>query len=120
MIMDKPDKKSLKRTYLESDKPAGVYRIKNTKSGNVFLGSGIDVNARINRFKAELAFGNGNNLGFPKELHDDLKQYGPESFTFEVLEVLDGEYESDAARLEDLNILEQMWQEKCGLSIDKA
>ncbi|MFC1607266.1 GIY-YIG nuclease family protein [Candidatus Latescibacterota bacterium] len=100
----------------ESNRSAGVYQIKNTKSGNVFIGSSIDVNARINRHKAEIAFNNENNPGFTKEFSRDLKQFGPESFSFMVLEVLDGEYESDAAIREDLKILEQMWQEKCGPS----
>ena len=108
--MDKSKQASLKRAYKETRRPAGVYRIPNEKTGKIFIGSSVDVTARINRHKAEFTFvGSHQN---PKLLAD-VKEYGRENFTFEVLEVLDSEYESDAALLEDLKLLERMWLEKC-------
>ncbi len=117
--MDKDTKESLKRAYKEARRPAGVYRIQNTVTGNIFIGSSVDVNARINRHRAELSFICANNPGMVKELQDDLKRHGPESFTFDVLEVLDGEYDTDAELREDLKMLEQIWREKYNLPPEK-
>jgi group I intron endonuclease len=108
--MDKKHQDYLKRTYKETRRPAGVYRIRNEKTGKLFIGSSVDVKARINRHKAEIFFA-GNHV-IPGLLAD-VKEYGAENFTFEVIEILDGEYESDAALLEDLKLLEQIWLEKC-------
>lgn len=100
---------SLKREYKETRRAAGVYMIKNTVTGKIFIGSSVNVAGRINRHKAEFFFGSE---GIPGLLAD-WNEYGGENFTFEVLEVLDGEYESDAALKEDLHLLERLWLEKC-------
>ena len=106
--MDKAKHKSLKRDYKEMPRLTGVYLIKNEKTGKVFIGSSLNVTARINRHKAEFAFGSEKIPG----LLDDWNKYGEENFTFDVLEVLEGEYDSDAALKEDLVLLEQIWIEK--------
>jgi hypothetical protein len=67
------------------------------------------VPGRINRHKAELFFGSEAIPG----LLDDWKKYGAESFTFEMLDPLEGEYDTDSARLDDLKLLERIWLEKC-------
>lgn len=110
MVMDKARQDALKREYKENRRPAGVYQIRNTVTGKIFIGSSVDVNARINRHKAGFAFIDSHEN--PKIL-PDLKAHGKDSFVFEVLEVLEGEYETDAALREDLKLLEQMWLEKC-------
>ncbi len=108
--MDKARQAELKRAYMETKRPAGVYRIRNEVTGKIFIGSSVDVNARINRHKAGFALFDKHEI---PELIADVRQYGRENITFEVLETLDGEYDSDAALKEDLKLLEQMWLEKC-------
>ncbi|MHB9031274.1 MAG: GIY-YIG nuclease family protein [Candidatus Latescibacterota bacterium] len=108
--MDKSKQAALKREYKENRRPAGVYQIKNTVTGKIFIGSSVDVNARINRHKAGFAFLDSHEM---PGLIEDVKKYGAESFTFEALETLEGEYDSDTALREDLKLLEQMWLEKC-------
>ena len=112
--MDKSRQAELKREYKEAKLPAGVYQIKNTVSGKIFIGSSVNVNSRINRHKQSFAFMDklSDNFEIP-ELVADVKQYGQESFVFEVLEALEGEYDSDAALKDDLKILHQIWLEKC-------
>ncbi len=107
--MDKARQMALKREYKEATPPAGVYRIRNEKTGKIFIGSSLNVNARINRHKASLFFGSEE----VPELGSDWKKYGQDNFTFEVLEVLDGDYDSDDELKSDLLLLEQIWFEKC-------
>jgi group I intron endonuclease len=114
--MDKARQKTLKRDYLEKPQFAGVYRIKNEKTGKIFIGSSVNVEARINRHKAEFAFGSEKIPG----LLDDWKRYGDENITFEVLEVLDDDYESPSELKEYLVLLEKMWIEKCNPFGDKG
>jgi len=102
--LNKERQAALKRDYKEMPLLSGVYRTKNEKTGKVFIGSSLNVTARINRHKAEFAFGSEKIPG----LLDDWNKYGEGNFTFEVLEVLDGEYDSDTALKEDLVLLEQM------------
>lgn len=108
--MDKARQAALKREYRESRRPAGVYRITNTATGKIFIGSSVDVNARINRHKAGFAFLDKHEL---PALIADVKAYGRDSFSFDVVELLGGEYESDTAMLDDLALLERMWLETC-------
>ncbi|MFA6472768.1 MAG: GIY-YIG nuclease family protein [Candidatus Latescibacterota bacterium] len=112
--MDKSRQAELKREYKEAKRPAGVYQIKNEKNGRIFIGSSMNVNARINRHKQSFALLDrlSDNFEIP-DLVADVKTYGPENFTFEVLETLDGDYDTDDALREDLKLLEQMWLEKC-------
>ena len=106
--MDRSKQAVLKREYKETRQLPGVYAIRNEKTGRFFVGSSRNVNARINRHKASLSFGSEE----ISELMSDWKEYGRDSFTFEVLETLDGEYESDKELSDELSLLEQMWTEK--------
>ncbi len=108
--MDKSKQAALKREYKENRRPAGVYRIKNTANGKIFIGSSVDVQSRINRHKAGFAFLDSHEN---PNLIADGKKYGAENFIFGILETLEGEYEFDAALREDMKLLEQMWLEKC-------
>jgi group I intron endonuclease len=108
--MDKSRQAELKRDYREAKRPAGVYQIKNEKTGKIFIGSSLNPNARINRHKQ--SFASLDQFEIP-DLIADVKTYGQENFTFEVLETLDGDYDSDDALKEDLKLLERMYLEKC-------
>jgi group I intron endonuclease len=116
LTVNKERQAALKREYKETKLAAGVYQIKNTVTGKIFIGSSVNVEARINRHKAELGFGSE---GIPG-LQADWNKYGSEKFTFDVLEVLDDEYESDRELKEDLRLIEQLWLEKCKPFGDKG
>lgn len=106
--MDKDRKTALKKAYKETKRTAGVYRIKNEKNGRIFIGSSVDVNSRINRHRAESNLGVEQN----REMFADLKEFGIGSFTFDILETLDDDYDSDELLMEDLKLLENMYMEK--------
>jgi group I intron endonuclease len=112
------DKSELKKAYKQSNRPMGVYRITNTENNRVYIGYGTDIQAKINRHKAELKFGNHRN----RELQDAWNSFGESAFEFEVLDVLDHEEDSQTDPAEELQILAEMWikkLEKAGDSIER-
>lgn len=114
--MDKSRREELKRTYVESKRPAGIYQIRNKINGKIYIGASVDIPSRINRHKAEFEFNSGN---IPALLADGRK-YGSENFEYEVLETLDDDYETTTALMDDLKLLEQMWLDKCEPYDDKG
>ncbi|MFC1863739.1 GIY-YIG nuclease family protein [Thermodesulfobacteriota bacterium] len=55
------DKSALKKAYKQTDRPMGVYRIRSTQNKIVYIGYSTDIQAKINRHKAELKFGSHRN-----------------------------------------------------------
>jgi hypothetical protein len=86
----------------------GVYRIRNTQNGKSYVGYSIDLQARINRQKAELKFGSHRNL----ELLGEWKSFGEASFEYEILDELELDQNSKADPMEELCILSEMWVRK--------
>ena len=94
----------------------GVYRIRSTRNDKVYIGFGTDLQAKINRHKAELKFGSHRN----RELQEAWDSLGESAFEFEVLDVLDHDENSQASPAEELHVLLEMWirkLEKAGYSI---
>ena len=90
----------------------GVYRIRNSKRGKSYIGYSIDLQAIMNRQKAELKFGSHRNA----ELLGEWKSLGESAFEFEVLDELERDDQSNADPTEELRILSEMWISK----IEKA
>ena len=102
------DKSEAKKEYKQAKRPMGVYRIKNAQNGKSYVGYGIDLQARINRQRAELKFGSHRN----SELLGEWKSFGEPSFEFEVLDELELDENSKADPVEELRILCEMWVRK--------
>jgi len=102
------DKKELRRQYKENPKPMGVFQVKNGSNGKVFIGSGMDVNGKLNSCKFQLQHGSNMN----KELQKDFTSMGEESFSFEILDTLEPEDDPAKDYADDLEMLLQMWIEK--------
>ena len=102
------DRSEAKKEYKQAKRPMGVYRIRNTQNDKSYIGYSIDLQARINRQKAELKFGSHRN----QELLGEWKSFGESSFEFEVLDELelDGNFKEDP--VEELRILSEMWFRK--------
>jgi hypothetical protein len=110
------DRLEAKRDYKQAKRPMGVYRIRNTRNGKSYVGFSTDLQARINRQKAELKFGSHRNA----ELLGEWKSFGESSFEFEVLDELAHDENSKANPAEELRILTEMWirkLEKSGSSV---
>ena len=86
----------------------GVYCIRNTSNGKIFVSSSKDIQARINRHKMELKMRREG----VKELQHDWLEFGADSFEFETCDTLEPSDKSGYDPAEDLKVLEQLWLEK--------
>ena len=102
------DKKALIREYKESQRPMGVYQIRNTVNGKLLVGVSVDLPSILNRHRAELRMGGHRNL----ELQKDWAEFGPEAFEFEVLDTLTPPERPDYDPSDDLRALEELWLDK--------
>jgi hypothetical protein len=102
------DRSEAKKEYKQAKHPMGVYRIRNTQNDKSYVGYSIDLQARINRQKAELKFGSHRN----SELLSEWKSFGESLFEFEVLDELELDEKSKADPVEELRILSEMWVSK--------
>lgn len=101
-------REELKREYKERVKPAGVFQIKNTANGKVFLGSSLNLEGPLNAHKFFLSTGHHQN----KELQKEWNEYGEPKFVFEILEVVQIKEDPNFNTEDELTLLEQIWLEK--------
>jgi len=73
--------KELKEEYKQQKLPAGVFQIRNTVNGKIFIDSSTSLNTVYNRHKVTLNFGNHVN----SELQKDWKEFGEDKFVYEIL-----------------------------------
>lgn len=110
------DRSEAKKDYKQTKRPMGVYRIRNTQNGKSYVGFSMDLQARINRQKAELKLGSHRNA----ELVGEWKLFGELSFEFEVLDELGHDEDSKTNPADELRVLTDMWihkLEKAGNSV---
>src|SRR5690242_7492473 len=103
------DRKALIRSYKETRRPMGVYRVRNVRDGRSLVRASVDLPAALNRERTQLAFGGHRNV----ELQRDWNALGPDAFAFEVLDTLtalDDQPSYDPS--EDLKVLEALWHER--------
>lgn len=108
MTTNSDRKKELKRAYRERPKTAGVFQIKNTVSGKLYLGSSLNLDGTLNRHRFMLA----NGSHFNRALQEDWKQAGPDAFVLEILETVDVRDEPGFDLEGELGLLEEIWLEK--------
>lgn len=98
------ERKRLIELYKQTRKTAGVYGIRNTETGRLLLGSGLNLHGPLQRHRSELTWGSHR----CRALQQDWNRLGQDTFVFEVLGTIDpalAGYERDAA----LRDLEQEW-----------
>ncbi|MGM0924435.1 MAG: GIY-YIG nuclease family protein [Bacillota bacterium] len=97
-------KKELKQLYKESKPEAGIYQIKNTKNGKLFIGSTLNLKT-LNGKQFELETGSSTN----KTLQNEWSTFGKEAFSIDVLEVLKRKEEGHFDVKHALKKLEEKW-----------
>ena len=98
----------IKRQYKETPRQAGIFHVKNTVNGKVLLGSSKNLHGPLNKHRFILSIG----MHWNRKMQEEWNQFGPEAFTFEVLEIVKPK-EDPGFNLEDeLSLLEQVWIER--------
>lgn len=94
----------------------GVFQIRNTASGKIFVGSTLDLTAMFNRIRFQLFAGSHPN----KALETDWRQLGSGKFAFEVLEEVAPRDDQSYDYSTDLEALEDLWLAKLAPYGDKG
>ena len=112
--------KQIKEEYKFKKFKMGVFQIRNTVNGKIYVGSSLNLDAIWNRNKMELNFGNHRN----SILQSEWKQFGERNFTYEILaEVVQKDedkidYNKEVKTLEAMFIaeLEPVYNRTCFIS----
>jgi len=102
------DKKELKRQYKETKRPMGIYQIRNTTNGKIFVGRSKELHATFNSDLFQLK----NGMYVNRALQEDFTRLGEDRFVFEVVDVLEPKGDAGYEPTEDLKVLERMWIDK--------
>jgi hypothetical protein len=97
----------LKRAARETKPEAGVYQIRNVRSGRILVESTLNLKT-LNGRRMELARGWHRNA----RLRADVSALGPEAFVFEILEVLPEKDEGFVYPRDAVRQLEKAWLER--------
>ncbi|MFA6027865.1 MAG: GIY-YIG nuclease family protein [Patescibacteria group bacterium] len=106
--MNKTSKKELKKKYLSTLPPMGIYQVKNLTNGKILIGSGLNVQGKINSCKFQLE--NGSHMN--RVLQEDYNKMVPDNFAFEIIDYLKPKEDLKKDYTDDLKMLEEMWIEK--------
>lgn len=101
-------RQEIKREYKERQKPAGIFHVKNTVNGKVFLGSSMNLEGPLNRHKFMLGTGKHPNETLQKEWNE----FDADKFVIEILEVVKVKDDPNFNLEDELTLLEQIWLEK--------
>jgi hypothetical protein len=115
-LTDKARRKELTASYRQARPEAGVYLIRNNRTGRVLLGS--TTNLASLRNKLEFARSTGSPGTLDLRLGRDIREFGLEAFSLEVVDVLEmrpGMTDADIAS--DLATLEGLWRDKLDPSL---
>jgi hypothetical protein len=102
------DRKALIREYKANRRALGIFQVRNSLNGKVFLGSTADLPSMLNRQRAQLQMGAHPN----RLLQADWQAHGAAAFAFEVLDTLTPSDEAGYDPAADLRTLEAMWLSK--------
>ena len=86
----------------------GVFQIRNTANGKVFIDSSNNIPGKINRHTFALRAGQHAS----KSLQADWNKFGASSFEFETIEPLEPREDQNYDYRSDLETLEDLWLEK--------
>lgn len=103
-------KKELKELYKNIKPDMGIIMVNSNINNKCYIEVTQDLKSTINGTKFKLNSGNFYN----SELQKEWKEFGEESFSIDILEILkyDKEDESKKDYSEDLAILKMIWEEK--------
>jgi hypothetical protein len=101
-------KKELTKDYKQNHRPMGVFQIRNTVNGKVFVAGALDLPGIMNSQKFQLSMGGHRT----KTLQAEWQQYGAESFVFEILDEITPTQNPGYEYREELKAMQELWLEK--------
>lgn len=101
-------RKKAKMEYKQTEKPMGVYLVKNKINGKVLVGGSLNLDGIYNRHRFLLNY----NMHQNKELQLEWKEHGQENFSFEILERLEQDDNIYRDYRDEVKTLEESWLEK--------
>jgi len=104
MDKDKGRRKELLEAYKQIKVYMGVYQVKNTVSGRLFIGAAPNLKSRWMTMRMQLDESRHANA----LLQEDWKRYGPGAFQYEVLEQAEVTDATDAKH--ELRAMEAKWK----------
>jgi hypothetical protein len=108
--------KELKEEYKAKKFRIGVFQIRNTINGKIYIDGSLDLNAIWNRNRVELNFGTHRNNVLQKE----WKEFGEENFRYEILSEID---QSDGEQIDykkEVKLLTEMFVDELKPFMDKG
>lgn len=99
------DRKELKRHYLETPRPMGIFRVCHKDTNRWYIGASLDVPAMLNRQRFQLEMGSHPN----PTLQRDWKRHGADAFAFETLDLLKPSEDPAHDHKPELRTLESLW-----------
>lgn len=106
--MSRVDRRAKIREYKDAPPAAGVYAIRNTATGRLFVGSALNPTGRLNRHRFALQLGSHPS----SDLQADWNERGADGFEFTELDRLTPSDEPGYDPGRDLVTLMQMWLER--------
>ncbi|HEX3247516.1 MAG TPA: GIY-YIG nuclease family protein [Chloroflexota bacterium] len=110
-MTERTRRKELVEEYKQNRPEAGVFRIVNTRTGRVLVGSTLNLASLESKMRFARSTGSTSALHF--RLKADGLKFGVWAFELEVLEVLETKTDSTGEQLRcDLAVLEALWRER--------
>lgn len=106
--MSDVDRKTARREYKETVQPAGIFCVRHTATGRLFVGATPNLPGMLNRQRFQLEMGSHPN----RELQADWNEFGADAFQIEALDTLEQPDEGAPDIGADLEILKQLWLER--------
>ncbi|SFD23228.1 hypothetical protein SAMN05518672_1011167 [Chitinophaga sp. CF118] len=101
-------KKDLKEEYKQMKFKMGIFQIRNTINGKVYIEGSINLNAIWNRHRMQLNFGVHPNLN----LQNEWQEFGEENFRYEILAEIEHKENETADYNKEIKLLESMYIEE--------
>ena len=101
-------RKEIHRENKERVKPSGVFQIENLANGKVLLGSSLNLEGPLNKHRFMLKINSHPN----QELQKDWNEFGPDQFSFDILETIPSKDHPNFNLKDELTLLEEIWLEK--------
>lgn len=101
-------KKELIAEYKQTKFRIGVFQVRNTVNGKIFIEGSVNLDKIWNRHRTELNFGSHSN----KALQEDWKTFGADSFVYKILDEIKQEEGKNVDYNKEIKQLEQMYMDE--------